>query len=37
LIGIFFLIVLPMVAFLRVKKKTAAEAAVAMKAASESH
>jgi DHA2 family multidrug resistance protein len=37
LIGIFFLLVLPMVAFLRVKKKTAAEAAIAMKAAAEAH
>jgi len=37
LIGIFFLIVLPLVAFLKVKKKTKEEAAAAMKAASEAH
>lgn len=37
LIGVFFLIVIPLVVFLRAKKKTGVEAAVAMKAASESH
>jgi DHA2 family multidrug resistance protein len=37
LIGIFFLVVLPLVAFLRVKKKTAAEQALAAKAVAESH
>ena len=37
LIGIFFLVVLPFVVFLKVKKKTASESAAAMKAASESH
>ena len=37
LIGIFFLIVLPLVMFLKVKKKTKEEAAAAMKAASEAH
>ncbi len=37
LIGIFFLIAIPFVAFLRVKKKTAAELAASMKAAAEAH
>ena len=37
LIGIFFIIALPMVVFLRVKKKSAAEIAASMKAAAESH
>ncbi len=37
LIGIFFLLVLPLVFFLRVKKKSAAETASQMKAVSESH
>jgi DHA2 family multidrug resistance protein len=37
LIGIFFLCVLPLLFFLRVKKKTPQELAVAMKAASEAH
>ena len=37
LIGIFFLVVLPFVFFLKVKKKTKEEAAEAMKAASEAH
>lgn len=37
LIGIFFLIVLPLVMFLKVKKKTKEETAAAMKAASEAH
>jgi hypothetical protein len=37
LIGIFFLIVLPLIFFLRVKKKTPEELAAAMKAASEAH
>ena len=37
LIGIFFIIALPLVAFLRVKKKSKAEIAASMKAAAESH
>jgi DHA2 family multidrug resistance protein len=37
LIGIFFLCVLPLLFFLRVKKKTPQELAMAMKAASEAH
>ena len=37
LIGVFFLLVIPLVVFLRVKKKSAAENAIAMKAVSESH
>ena len=37
LIGIFFLLVLPLLFFLRVKKKTPEELALAMKAASEAH
>jgi len=37
LIGIFFLFVLPLIFFLRVKKKTAEELAISMKAASEAH
>ena len=37
LIGIFFIIAIPLVAFLRVKKKTASEIAASMKAASEAH
>ncbi|MDE3235599.1 MAG: DHA2 family efflux MFS transporter permease subunit [Bacteroidota bacterium] len=37
LIAIFFVLVIPLVGFLRVKKKTAAEAAAAMKAAAEAH
>lgn len=37
LIGLFFLIAIPFVVFLRVKKKTAAELAESMKAAAESH
>ena len=37
LIGIFFLFVLPLIFFLRVKKKTAEEIAMSMKAASEAH
>ena len=37
LIGIFFIIALPMVVFLRVKKKSASEIAASMKAAAESH
>ncbi len=37
LIGIFFLLVLPLIFFLRVKKKTPEELAAAMKAASEAH
>ena len=37
LIGIFFLVVLPFVLFLKVKKKTKEEAAAAMKVASEAH
>lgn len=37
LIGIFFLLVLPLILLLRVKKKTAAELAASMKAASEAH
>ena len=37
LIGIFFLVVLPFVVFLKVKKKSASETAAAMKAAAESH
>lgn len=37
LVGIFFLVVIPLVLFLRVKKKSAAEIATAMKAATESH
>ncbi|MEV9375816.1 hypothetical protein AB0203_29670, partial [Klebsiella pneumoniae] len=37
LIAIFFIAVIPFVMFLRVKKKSAAEQAAAMKAAAESH
>jgi len=37
LVTIFFIVAIPMVAFLRVKKKSAAETAAAMKAASEAH
>ncbi|MBN8837776.1 MAG: DHA2 family efflux MFS transporter permease subunit [Sphingobacteriia bacterium] len=37
LIGIFFLLVIPLVTFLRVKKKSATEQAAAMKAAAEAH
>jgi DHA2 family multidrug resistance protein len=37
LVGIFFIIAIPLVGFLRVKKKTAAELAASMKAAAESH
>jgi DHA2 family multidrug resistance protein len=37
LIGIFFLLVLPLVFFLRVKKKSATESVAQMKAVSESH
>ncbi len=37
LIGIFFIVAIPLVAFLRVKKKTATEIAAQMKAAAESH
>jgi DHA2 family multidrug resistance protein len=37
LIGIFFIIALPLVLFLRTKKKTAAEIEASLKAASESH
>jgi DHA2 family multidrug resistance protein len=37
LIGIFFIVVLPLIFFLRVKKKTPEELAIAMKAASEAH
>lgn len=37
LIGLFFLVAIPLVAFLRVKKKTAVEIAAQMKAAAESH
>jgi DHA2 family multidrug resistance protein len=37
LIGIFFIVAIPLVAFLRVKKKSAAEIAASMKAAAESH
>ena len=37
LIGIFFIIAIPMVVFLRVKKKSAAELAATMKAAADAH
>ena len=37
LITIFFILVIPLVVFLRVKKKSAAEIAVTMKAAAEAH
>lgn len=37
LIGVFFLVAIPMVVFLRVKKKSAEELAASMKAAAESH
>jgi DHA2 family multidrug resistance protein len=37
LIGLFFIIAIPFVAFLRVKKKSAAELSASMKAAAESH
>jgi DHA2 family multidrug resistance protein len=37
LIAIFFVLVIPLVAFLRVKKKSAAEIAASMKAAAEAH
>jgi DHA2 family multidrug resistance protein len=37
LITIFFILVIPLVAFLRVKKKSKAEVAAAMKAAADAH
>ena len=37
MIGVFFLLVIPLVVFLRVKKKTVAETSVLMKATAESH
>jgi DHA2 family multidrug resistance protein len=37
LITIFFILVIPLVAFLRVKKKSASEMAATMKAAAEAH
>jgi DHA2 family multidrug resistance protein len=37
LITIFFILVIPLVGFLRVKKKSAAEMAATMKAAAEAH
>ena len=37
LITIFFILVIPLVGFLKVKKKSAAEMAATMKAASEAH
>jgi DHA2 family multidrug resistance protein len=37
LIGIFFIVVLPLIFFLRVKKKTPEELSIAMKAAAEAH